>query len=160
MKSTALLVAAAAMMFAPSAYAREHNDRLMIIMITSRGIASTRDRTPVGHLKEIPIGLRASWPIRVGQHIAAATGDAPRLGAAGRCGGSLATTQGHRSISRLTGRVGAGPGRRARRRCRRRNTSARSPVGKTDSGSSNPATTVTLCAPGPAPSRARFPQPT
>ena len=34
MKSTALLVAAAAMMFAPSAYAQEHNDRLMIIMIT------------------------------------------------------------------------------------------------------------------------------
>jgi len=159
MKSTAPLVAAAAMMFAPSAYAREQTID-MAVMITSSDIASTRDRTPVGHLKEIPIGLRAGWPIRLGQPIAAATGDAPRLGAAGRCGGSSATTQGHRSISRLTGRVGAGPGRRARRRCRRRNTSARSPVGKTDSGSSNPATTVTLCAPGPAPSRARFPQPT
>ena len=117
MKSTALLVAAAAMMFAPSAYAREQTID-MAVMITSSDIASTRDRTPVGHLKEIPIGLRAGWPIRLGQPIAAATGDAPRLGAAGRCGGSLATTQGHRSISRLTGRVGAGPGRRARRRCR------------------------------------------
>ena len=160
MKSTAPLVAAAAMMFAPSAYAREQTID-MAVMITSSDIASTRDRTPVGHLKEIPIGLRAGWPIRLGQPIAAATGDAPRLGAAGRCGGSLATTQGHRSISRLTGRVGEGPGRRASAPLSSgRITSARSSIGKTDSGSSNPATTVTLCAPGPAPSRARFPQPT
>jgi len=86
MKSTALLVAAAATMFAPSAYAREHYI-VMAIMITSRGIASTQDRVAVGQSKAIPIGLQAGSPIRVGRHIAAATGDVPRLGAAGRCGG-------------------------------------------------------------------------
>ena len=83
---------------------------VMAIMITSNGIAFTRDRIPVGQSKEISIGLQAGW---VGHHTAVATGDALRLGAAGRCGGWSATTQGHRSILRVTGRVGAAPGRRA-----------------------------------------------